>query len=217
MPKMTDYARKGFRRRRLFQDTDLPEWWNIAVWAGVCGIVLMLAVSAVLDHGESSGTPTTGREVPRYQVQTLDPRSLTASPSPGAETPTASGAPSQVLPTGVSANDFTATAAAKAPVTGGGTTVVPAGALNLATAAARATVSGNWKGIPFIGTARPSSAKKGMPRGSAVQGITVADPSRTGNSQYLFSATIKGPGGARPEVVELLVEPDGRGYALRAA
>ncbi|GAA4375305.1 hypothetical protein GCM10023088_32500 [Actinomadura verrucosospora] len=215
MPKMTDYARQGFRRRRLFQDTELPEWWNIAVWAGVGGIVLMLAVSAVLDRGDSSGAPTAGRQAPSYQVQTLDPRTLTESPSPG-ETPSTSASPSQVLPTGASANDFTATAAAKVPVTGGGTTVVPAGALNLATAAASATVSGNWKGIPFIGAARPSPAKKGMAPGSAVQGITVADPTRTGNSQYLFSATITRPGGARPEVVQLLVEPDERGYALRA-
>jgi hypothetical protein len=214
MPKLTDYARQGFRRRRLFQDTELPEWWSIAVWAGVGGVVLMLVVSAVFDRGGSSGSATTGGEAPRYQVQTLDPRSLSISPSPGGATPTASASPSQVLPTGVSPKDFTATAPAKVAVTGGGTTVVPAGALNLASAAATATVTGNWKGIPFIGAARPSPAKS-MPRGSAVQGITVADPAQTGNSQYVFSATITHAGGARPDVVEVLVEPDGDGYAMR--
>ncbi|SNR51004.1 hypothetical protein [Actinomadura mexicana] len=215
MPKLTDYARQGFRRRRLFQETELPEWWNIAVWAGVGGIILMLLVSAVFDHGDSSGTATSASQAPRYQVQTLDPRGLTASPSPGEGTPTPSGSPSQVLPTGAAAANFTATAATRVPMTDGGATVVPAGALNVAAASARAIVTGNWKAIPIIGTARPSPAKA-MPRGSAVQGITVADPTKTGNSQYRFSATITHASGARPDVVDLLVEPDGRGYAVRA-
>ncbi|WP_141578176.1 hypothetical protein [Actinomadura sp. WMMA1423] len=216
MPKLTDYARQGFRRRRLAKETELPEWWNIAVWAGVGGIVLMLVVGAVLDRGDSSGAATAANQAPRYPVQTLDPRALSASPTPDDTTPTAPAGPSQALPTGVSAKDFTATAAARVLMTGGGATVVPAGALNVASAAAKATVSGDWKGIPFIGTARPSPAKVRMPPGSAVKGITVADPTRTGNSQYLFSATITHPGGARPDVVDLLVEPDGDGYAMRA-
>ncbi|MGI5416819.1 hypothetical protein [Actinomadura luteofluorescens] len=215
MPKLTDYAREGFRRRRLVKETELPEWWNIAVWAGVGGIILMLLVSAVLDRGGSSGAAPAASQAPRYQVQTLDPRGLTASPSPGEETPTPSGGPSQVLPTGAAASNFTATAATRVPMTDGGATVVPAGALNVATASARAIVTGNWKGIPVIGTARPTPAKP-MPRGSVVRGITVMDPTKTGNSQYRFSATITHPGGARPDVVELLVEPDGNGYAVRA-
>ncbi|NDU77715.1 hypothetical protein GWI34_34660 [Actinomadura sp. DSM 109109] len=217
MPKMTDYARKGFRRRRLIQETELPEWWNIAVWAGVGGIILMLVVSAVLDRGDSSGPAPASGPAPRYQVQTLDPRSLTASPSPGETSPSGgpSGGPQQVLPTGAAAFNFTATAATRVPMTDGGVTVVPAGALNVAVTSARAIVSGNWKGIPVIGDARPSPAKP-MPAGSAVQKITVADPTKTGNSQYRFSATITHAGGKRPDVVDLLVEPDGDGYAVRA-
>ncbi|WP_433477223.1 hypothetical protein ACQPZP_09310 [Spirillospora sp. CA-142024] len=213
MPKLTDYARQGFRRRRLLRESELPEWWNIAVWAGVGGIVLMLVAGAVFSGDDSAGTTTAQSQAPRYQVQTLDPRGLSASPSPGSTTPGAT--PTQVLPTGPSAKNFTATAATKIPMTGGGTTVVPAGALNAAMAAAQAAVTGNWKDVPLVGATRPP-AKKAMPQGSVVKGISVTDPSMTGNSQYRFSATITHAGGARPDVVELLVEPDGSGYAVRA-
>ncbi|MEV3922891.1 hypothetical protein [Actinomadura coerulea] len=217
MPKLTDYARQGFRRQRLLRASELPEWWNIAVWAGVGGVVLMLVISAVFARGDSSGVaPAAGGDAPRYQVQTLDPRGLSASPGPDGETPTASGSPAQVLPTGASGNDFRASAALQVPMTGGGETVVPAGALNVAAAAATALVTGNWQGVPFVGTDRPPPARKPMPQGSAVTGISVADPAATGNSQYRFSATISHPGRARPDVLDFLVEPDGPGYALRA-
>ncbi|GAA2404307.1 hypothetical protein GCM10010191_10040 [Actinomadura vinacea] len=217
MPKVTDYVREGFRRRqRPWDRTELPEWWDVAIWFAVGGVVLMLVAGAALGRGKSSGGGTAGAEPPRYTVQTLDPRGSGAAPgSPGA-TPSASAAPSRTPPAGVSAKDFTASAAMQVPVTSGGTTVVPAGARNVAMAAAKATATGNWNAIPFVGSARPSPARSPTPQGSVVGEITVADPSVTGNSQYRFSATITHGGQAAPYVVRILVERNQSGYAIRA-
>ncbi|GAA4096760.1 hypothetical protein [Actinomadura miaoliensis] len=217
MPKLTDYVRAGYRRRqRPWDRTELPEWWDVAVWVAVGGIVMMLAVGAVVGRGESSGGATTGSKPPPYAVETLNPRGSGTTPGAASAPSTTSTAPSQTPPAGVSAKDFTASAAMSVPVTGGGTTVVPAGARNVAMAAAKATATGDWTGIPFVGAARPTPARTPAPPGSVVGEITVTDPSVTGNSQYRFSATIRHGGTAKTHVVEILVERDESGYAIRA-
>ncbi|QKG23354.1 hypothetical protein [Actinomadura verrucosospora] len=219
MPKLTDYARKGYnRRRRPWESAELPEWWDAAVWVAGGGIVVVLVLSALLGGGGGRTSSASGDSGARpYPVQTLGSRPTEgtgASPSPGG---TGSAAPP--VPAGEQVKDFTATAAVQVPVTGGGTTVVPAGARNVALAAARATATGDWSGIPFSGTGRPTrpaTGAAGRPaRQAAVSRLTVADPAVTGNSEYRFSATITGAGGAQPSVVPITVERDESGYAVR--
>ncbi|MFF5259910.1 hypothetical protein ACFY4C_13260 [Actinomadura viridis] len=231
MPKITDYVRAGFRRRRRpWHHTELPEWWDVAVWVGGVGVIALLVLSVLFGRDEPSGGPAAGGGgAPRYVVQTLDPRGPSAAPGPGGGAPTAptgsvptGSTPTGSVPTGsaptapagVSAKDFTASAAVRVPVTGGGTTVVPAGARNVASAAARATATGNWAGIPFIGPARPPAAPARP--GSVVGTLTVADPTVTGNDQYRFSATIARDGSARPDLVQITVGRGPSGYAIRA-
>ncbi|MBO2465320.1 hypothetical protein [Actinomadura violacea] len=220
MPKLTDYARKGFnRRRRPWESAELPEWWDAAVWVAAGGVVVVLVLSALLGGGGRTSGASGDSGARPYPVQTLGARPTEgagASPSPGG---TGSTAPAPSVPAGEQVKDFTATAAVQVPVTGGGTTVVPAGARNVALAAARATATGNWSGIPFSGTGRPTGSATGAAgrpaRQAAVSGLTVADPAVTGNSEYRFSATITGAGGAKPSVVPITVERDVSGYAVR--
>ncbi|GAA3973887.1 hypothetical protein GCM10023085_65480 [Actinomadura viridis] len=220
MPKITDYVRAGFRRRRRpWHHTELPEWWDVAVWVGGVGVIALLVLSALFERDDPSAGPAAGGGgAPRYVVQTLDPRGPSATPGPGgggASTAPTGSPPTGSAPAGVSAKDFTASAAVRVPVTGGGTTVVPAGARNVAAAAARATATGDWAGIPFIGAARPPAAPARP--GSVVGTLTVADPTVTGNDQYRFSATIARDGTARPEAVQITVGRGPSGYAIRAA
>lgn len=204
---MTDYVREGFRRRpRPWQRAELPEWWNIAIWAGVAGIVAILAAGA-LTGGESK-TAAAGKPRP-YAPQTLDPRGASAPPSTaGTPAPTAS-------PAAPASRDFTDATPVQVRVTGGGTTVVPAGARNLALAAARAKANGALTGIPLAGAAPPTVAPAGPAPGTAVADLTVADPAKTGNTRYRFAAKVKRAGG-RAHAVRILVEPSQDGYVVRA-
>lgn len=210
MPKMTDYVRQGFKRRRgPWHDTELPEWWNLVVWAALAGVVVSIGFGVLVDSG---GTPTTADGgSSRYVIQTVNP--YTASPAPADTAPTA-----PTMPTRGSDGpdtDFTATAAVQVPMTeGGGTAPVPIGARNLATAAARAMATGDWTGIPLAGTGTPSPAPT-TPTGSLVGEVTVADPRVSGNSRYLFSASIRHEATAEPYEVRIAVERAGAGYAVR--
>jgi hypothetical protein len=215
MAKITDYVREGFdRRRRPWDRTDLPEWWDLMAWAAVIGIIAALLLSAVLDRGGSSdSTADTAGGGPGYQVQALNPYSTSPSPqdsAPAGATASPSGAPADA-----SAKEFTATAAVQVPMTGGGTAVVPAGARNVALAAARAEATGDRAGIPFVGTARSAKAPS-TPQGSVIGEVTVTDPTITGNSQYLFTANITHGPDAKPNTVQIAVEYASSGYAVRA-
>jgi hypothetical protein len=212
MPKITDYVREGFnRRQRPWDRAELPEWWGLVVWVGFAGVTAALLLGAMFGHDGSSDDAA--EQSPPYSVQTLTPyiappppaRATPAAPTPGAADP-AAGAPT---------GDFTATAAAQVPLTGGGTTVVPVGARNVAVAAAKAEATGDWTGIPLIGNTRPSPAPR-TPHGALTGEITVADPAVTGNSQYLFSATISHSGADKPYLVRIAVERGQAGYAVRA-
>ncbi|MEV0405838.1 hypothetical protein [Actinoallomurus sp. NPDC050550] len=212
MPKMTDYVREGFnRRRRPWHRAELPEWWNLAVWVGLAGIGGMLLISALLDPGGSTDTPD-ATQPPAYSVQKINPYatpSASGGSAAGTPTPDAS-SPAQGGPT----EDFASTAAVQVPKAGGGTAVVPAGARNVALAAAKAAATGDWTGIPFIGRARPPKARR-TPQGSVGQ-LTVTDPAITGNAQYLFSATITHGAPDKAYQYRIAVESDQSGYAIHA-
>jgi hypothetical protein len=216
MPKVTDYVREGFRRRqRPWDRAELPEWWDVAVWVGGIAVVAVLVVSAVAGGGGSSDTSSAGDGGQRYAVQTLVPESGAVSAEPGAPTaPTAPAVPSPTASAPVQSNDFSASAAVQVPVTGGGTTVVPAGARNVALAAATAAATGDWQGIPFTGEAQAPAPS--APRGTLVGQVTVADPAVTGNSRYEFSATIQQAGTAQRSALHIVVERDTSGYAVRS-
>ena len=218
MAKLTDYVRKGYRRRqRPWEATELPEWWGLATWIGAACVVVMLVVSALLARGETAtGAEAGDAEAPRYPVETLNPGMLTASPgsgSPGASS-SAGARPSQSPPVELTAESFKATNAVRVAKSGGGSAIVPAGARNVALAAARATAIGDWSGIPFIG-ARPTPTRGPTPQGSVVGELTVADPTVTGNSQYRFTAKITHGGGEKPYDLTIPVEWNGDGYAIR--
>ena len=216
MPKLTDYVREGYRRRqRPWDRTELPEWWDVAIWVAVAAVVLMLVVGGVLSRDDSPAADNTGKAPPAYPVQTLNPSAL-ASPGSGSAPPSGAANASPEPPVELNPESFEATNAVQVQMTGGGTTVVPAGARNVALAAARAAATGDWKGIPFIGTARPPAPQTPTPQGSVRGEITVADPSVTGNSQYRFTAQVTHGGNANPRAVRLLVERNGSGYAIRA-
>jgi hypothetical protein len=212
MPKMTDYVRQGFKRRqRPWDQAELPEWWNLVIWAALLAVVAAVAVGAVIDRGrppeEVSGSSR------RYTVQTVNPYAPSpTSTSTTSTAPTAPTAPAQG--TDGTGMDFTATAAVQVRMTKGGTIPVPAGARDLAIAAARAMATGDWAGIPLIGAVTPSPAPP-TPTGSVVGEVTVTDPRVTGNSRYLFSASIRHDPNAKPYPVEIAVERAGSGYAVR--
>jgi hypothetical protein len=88
--------------------------------------------------------------------------------------------------------------------------VVPAGARNLAQAAARAAATGDWNGIPL--TDRSSAGAVRTPEGSVVGDISVTDPAVTGNSVYLFGATIRHGPGEPPYRIKITVERTQSGY-----
>ncbi|MBC6458083.1 hypothetical protein [Actinomadura sp. HBU206391] len=215
MPKITDYVREGFdRRSRPWDRTELPEWWDLVVWVALAGVIAMLLLGAVFGRGGSS--EDAGGDERRFAVRSLNPYTVTPAPSAdeAASATPGTGAPSPA-PGEAPTEDFTATAAVRVPVTGGGTTVVPAGARNVAFAAATAEATGDWTGILFVGAARPSAAPA-YPRGSVAGEITVKDPRVTGTGQYLFSATITRDGNAASRRVEITVERGPDGYAIRA-
>jgi hypothetical protein len=209
MPKMTDYVREGFRRRqRPWQRVELPEWWNVAIWAGAAGIIAILLAGAL--NGGGSATTNSGSNAPRYAPQTLNPASASAPPS-SRSTPGPTASPS--VPATAS-RDFTDSTAVQIAVTGGGATVVPAGARNLALAAARAAANGAWTGIPMAGAARPTAPPPAPSPGTTVRHLTVEDPAVTGNTRYRFAALVRRTG-ARTHAVRILVEPDQDGYVVR--
>ncbi|MEO3826349.1 hypothetical protein [Actinomadura sp. B10D3] len=219
MAKITDYARQGFRRRpRPWNSAELPEWWDAAAWLGVVAVVVMLVSGAVFaDDRSPGGAAAAGDDAPRYAPETLGSPGLGAPPAPGdgSAAPVPPASPPAGVPTGTSAEGFASTAATRVPITGGGTAVVPAGALNVALAAARARATGNWAGIPFAGAERPAPTAP-SPHGVVVGEVTVEDPAATGNTQYRFSARIARGGGARPETARFVVELGMNGYAIRA-
>lgn len=216
MPKLTDYVRQGYRRRRRpWDESELPEWWSLAAWIGVGCIVVLLGISAVLARDDTAQARNAGGGAARYPVETLNPSSL-ASPGSEGASPSGSPGPSQSPPVELTPESFRATNAVRVPMSGGGSAVVPAGARNVALAAARAAATGDWKGVPFIGT-RPTRTSTPTPQGSVVGELTVADPTVTGNSQYRFTAKITRGGGEEPYDLTIPVERDGTGYAIRAA
>jgi hypothetical protein len=209
---MTDYVREGFkRRRRPWDRTELPEWWNLVIWVALAGVIAIVLLDAVFGPDGASGPDTAAP--PPYPVQSLNPyASSSASDGSASAAPTADpGGP----PADVPGTDFAATAAVQVPVTGGGLAAVPAGARNVALAAAKATATGDWTGIPFIGAARPPTTRR-TPQGAVIGEPTVADPGVTGNSQYLFSAKITYGGGAKRYLARIAVELGQSGYGVRA-
>ncbi|MGI8330898.1 hypothetical protein ACRYCC_13110 [Actinomadura scrupuli] len=219
MPKMTDYVREGFqKRRRPWETAELPEWWNLMVWVGLAVVGGILVVGMILADGSS---PKVGQSPRRYAVETLNPYSPTAAPSApatGSVTGPATAPPAGPgpVPTAFTAADFAATAPAQVPLTGGGSTVVPTGARNVGVAAAKAEATGDWTGIPLAGAAKPPKRAR-TPGGVVVGQVTVTDPSVTGTNTYMFSATVSHDGGAKPYLVQLTVERTSRGYAIRTA
>lgn len=211
MPKMTDYVREAFRRReRPWRRVELPEWWTIATWAGAAGIAAILVAGALT--GGSEGATKSGGAVHRFTPQTLDPRSATTAPS-STLSPTAS--PSAAPTSSASASvDFTDSTPVQVRQTGGGTTVVPAGARNLALAAARAKVTGVWTGIPTTSAAHPAAPPPAPSPDVAVGHLSVQDPAVTGNSRYRFTAKVKRAGG-RAHAVRILVEAGQGGYVVQ--
>jgi hypothetical protein len=200
MPKLTDYVREGFRkRRRPWEGTELPEWWNILVWVALAAVCGMLALSAIFDDGPGSGA--TQRRRP-YVVQTVDPYPKVTAPSP-------SGTP------GRSRADFSTDAPVRVAKTGGGTAVVPAGARNVALAGANAEATGVWSGIPLTGAMTPGTAPR-TPHGRVIGDITVQDPALTGTGSYVFSATITHDAVSRSYRVRITVGRTPRGYAVLA-
>jgi hypothetical protein len=219
MPKMTDYVREGFdKRRRPWESSELPEWWNLMVWVALAVIGAILLVSMLFTRGSSRHTEQSPH---RYAVQTLNPyatptaatSSAPAGPS-GPATGPASGPASP--PAAFTAADFAATAPAQVPLTGGGSAVVPTGARNVGLAAAKAAATGDWTGIPLAGTAKPPKSAR-TPQGLVIGQVTVTDPSVTGTNTYMFSATVSHDGGAKPYLVQITVERTSRGYAIRMA
>jgi hypothetical protein len=210
MPKLTDYARKGFKkRRRLWDGGELPEWWDLLVWGALALVGVMLAVGAITDHGSSRDAA--GTRQPVHQVQTVNPyatpsASAGAAPS-GPADPAPSGTP------GDSGADFAATAPVQVPRTGGGTAVVPTGARAVASAAANAEATGVWSGVPLTGTARPDAPRR-FPHGRVVGALTVEDPAVTGNGAYVFSATVTHGTAARSYLVKITVQRTPDGYAV---
>lgn len=210
---MTDYVREGFRRRqRPWDRTELPEWWDVAVWVAAVGVIAVLIFSAAAGGSGSSGTSAHDDGGSHYAVQTLSPQPAAPSTAPGVPTGPAEPSPTEPAPAG--SHDFSASAAVRVPVTGGGATVVPTGARDVALAAARAAATGDWRGIPFVGQARPPATR--APRGTLVGQVTVADPAVTGNSRYEFSATVQQAGTAKRSVVQIVVERGTSGYAIRS-
>ncbi|WP_345361453.1 hypothetical protein [Actinoallomurus liliacearum] len=230
MPKMTDYVREGFNRRRgPWHRTELPEWWNLAVWVSLAAVGLILLLSALLEPDSSTDT-TSSSQPPAYSVQKINPyatpsassESTAGTPTPDASGSTGSGSAAGTPAPGASGStgsgstgDFAATAAVQVPKVGGGTAVVPAGARNVASAAAKAAATGDWTGIPFIGRTRPPKAHR-TPQGSVIGQLTVTDPAVTGNTLYLFSATITHGGAAKAYQYRVAVERDQSGYAVHA-
>lgn len=214
MPKMTDYVRKGFKkRRRLWEGGEVPEWWDIAVWVSLAGVIAIIVISVLT---ESGGGGTAAGSPPPYHVQSLNPY---AQPTPTASSVTSSGTPS-AQPSGSApdspSSDFSATAAVQVAMTGGGgTAIVPAGARNVALAAAKAEATGDWKGIPFVGVSRPPAAAR-TPQGTVTGEITVENPSVTGNGSYLFSTTITHGPGTKSFLVQIAVQRMPTGYAIVA-
>ncbi|WP_395105143.1 hypothetical protein [Actinomadura sp. SCN-SB] len=211
MPKMTDHVRAGFkRRRRPWEAVELPEWWTLAIWAGLAGVVVALVVSGLAARGGSGGA-TAGAGAVRYTIQPVNPHRV--APTREAASPEAAGAdappgPSQA-PRVPSHGDFGATAPVRVPRTGGGMATIPAGAWNLALAAARAAATGDWTGVPVRGDA---GGVVKSPEGSVVGTVTVEDPAVTGPGLHRFSATITHGPAEPPYRVAIDVERDRSGF-----
>lgn len=222
MPKITDYVREGFKkRRRPWEHTELPEWWDVVIWVSLGGVIVAVVLGAALGGGGSKGIPAA--DSPRYAVQSLNPyatptpgTSITSVPTPGVS-PVSSASPTPDpgdSSGGTSATDFSATAAVQVAQTGGGTAIVPAGARNVAVAAARAEATGDWTGIPLaVSGKRPTGPK--TPQGTVTGTITVENPAVTGSGSYVFSATVTHDGTAKPYLVQIAVERAASGYVVR--
>lgn len=201
MPKLTDYVREGFRRRRRpWESAELPGWWQVLAWVALAAVCGILALSAISDRGSRSSAAQ--RRSP-YAVQTINPY------------PSVSTAPSPSSTPGRSHADFTAGAPVQVAKTGGGMAVVPAGARNVALAAAKAEATGVWSDVPLIGGTTPSAAPQ-TPGGQVIGDITVEDPATTGTGSYVFSAAITHDAVSRSYLARITVERSTQGYALLA-
>ncbi|OLT35465.1 hypothetical protein BJF79_32420 [Actinomadura sp. CNU-125] len=207
MPKMTDYVRAGFdRRRRPWDRAELPEWWDLVVWAGLAALIAMLLLGAVFGRDDASGAAT-GDDA-GFAVRTLNPHTFTPAPTPSGDGPASSGEP----PGG---DDFTATAPCGTPMTGGGTAVVPAGARNAALAAAEAAGHRRLDGRPVR---RDRAAVPGArdPGGFRGRGADRPGPRRDGDGPVPVQRD--DPAGRRgaDRPVRITVERGPEGYAVRA-
>lgn len=214
MPRMTDYVRKGFnRRKRPWDQVDLPEWWGLATWAALFGLIAMVLIGAVLSEGERSGaSEDTAGGAPRPAVQSINPYSASPSVVPESAAPTTpASTPQDPSPPSAASEGFAATGAVQVPMTGGGTAVVPAGARNVARAAAEAEATGVWTGIPLTAGGAPPKARPN-PQGSVVAEVTVADPRVTGSNLYVFTAGVRRDPASRPVAVQIEVERGTTGY-----
>lgn len=206
MAKLTDYVREGFKRkRRPWDGGELPEWWSLATWAAlaVVGGVLVLGVVTGDDRPANGQTPGS------FTVQTIDPATIGANPTGGDP----EGGTSAPAPSGSA--DFGADGPVEVALTGAdGTTAVPAGARNVAMAAAQATAVGDWSGIPLAPMATAPKAPA-TPQGSVIGVVTVTDPAVTGTNTYLFTATVRHSPQRQPYLVQIYVERTAAGYAVR--
>jgi hypothetical protein len=145
MGRLTDTAREQISRNR--SKAEVPEWFGRVA----------LVVAAVLGLGMGfqilTNSGSTGTVAP-------PPTTLATTGTTGVG-PTATTTPREpsAAPSGVVADDgATVTVLSDA----GGTTAVPAAAVSLATLIARATVTGDWSGVPvpagFIPPATPIPA-----------------------------------------------------------
>ena len=207
MPKLTDYVREGFkRRRRPWRNGEVPEWWDIAVWTALAAVIVVIVLSAAFGGGDSAGD--TAQDSPVRPIESLNPYATPSSQASAGSTPSPSASA-----TGSDPMDFSATGPVQVPQTGGGVATVPAGAHAVAVAAARAEANGDWSVIPLLGGAPPAARR--TPQGKVIGDVTVANPSVTGNTSYLFSATITHGDAAKSYLVQISVERSSSGYAVR--
>ena len=179
MPKMTDYVREGYqKRRRPWESAELPEWWNLMVWVGLAMVGGILVIGMLLADGSSPGV----EQVPRkYAVQTLNPYAPTATPSAPetgpATGPAAAPASPGPVPTAFTAADFAATAPAsgcRSPAAGPRSCrPVPA-----TRGWPRPRRRHRWLGRESRSPARPSRRRRPGPRAGWWHGQpAIADPS----------------------------------------
>lgn len=136
MGNLTENASKRFRKSRRVA---VPEWYQSAQWFAVILIPVILMVSFVTNDNPVVAENQTQND---SAVQVL---------VPGGETSYADTTSSEDS-TGEITSDAPATGSLRVSKPGGGTSIVPAEALEVAKAAGLASYTGNWIGVPVDGT-----------------------------------------------------------------